>query len=125
MEGTPALLIVSDLPSPSMMCVAFREKVVLDPSAPVEAVDYNFVLDESAKTTKLQLNFHDGTKLVQKFNLTHTVHDVRMFMQSHKPLPFGTTFELRTAYDKRLLDDSSVTIEAGKLKGESLIQALV
>lgn len=99
-------------------------KVEVDPSAPVEAVDYSFVLDESAKTTKLQLNFHDGTKLVQKFNLTHTVNDIRMFMQSHKPLPFGTTFELRTAYDKRLLEDASLTIEVAKLKGESLVQSL-
>lgn len=99
-------------------------KVVIDESAPVMEVDYNFVLDESAKTTKLQLNFHDGSKKIQKFNLTHTVQDIRLFMESEKPLPFGTTYELRTAYDKRLLDDSSLTITDAKLKGESLIQNL-
>lgn len=106
------------------MSLGGAAKVEIDPSAPVMEVDYEFVLDESAKTTKLQLTFHDGTKLVQKFNLTHTVNDVRMFMQSQKPLPFGTTFQLHTSYDKRLLDDPSVTIVDGKLKGESLMQTL-
>ena len=33
-----------------------------------------------------------------------------MFMESQKPMPFGTTFELRTAYDKTLLDNPSLTI---------------
>lgn len=99
-------------------------KVSIDPAAPVMEVDYKFVLDESAKTTKLQLNFHDGTKKVQKFNLTHTVQDIKLYMESEKPLPFGTTYDLRTAFDKRLLNDASVTIADAGLKGESLIQSL-
>lgn len=106
------------------MSLGGAPKVELDASAPVMEVDYKFVLDESAKTTKLQLNFHDGSKIVQKFNLTHTVQDIRLFMESQKPLPFGTCYELRTAYDKRLLDEPSVTILDGKLKGESLMQTL-
>lgn len=107
------------------MSLGGSAKVEIDASAPVVKVEYEFVLDESAKTTKLQLNFHDGTKIVQKFNLTHTVQDVRMFMEQQKPLPFGTCFELRTAYDKKLLDDVNVTIQDGGLKGESLMQSLV
>ena len=63
--------------------------MVLDTSAPLMEVDYKFVLDEGAKTTKLQLTFHgmnrcstadglltcafsDATKIAQKFNLSHT-----------------------------------------------------
>lgn len=106
------------------MSLGGGERVTIDPSAPVQEVTYNFVLDESAKMTKLQLNFHDGSKIAQKFNLTHTVQDIRMFMESQKPMPFGTTFELRTAYDKTLLDNPSLTIADGKLKGESLMQTL-
>ena len=99
-------------------------KVEIDESAPVMDVDYEFKLDESAKTTKLQLTFHDGTKAKQMFNLTHTVQDIRLWMESQKPLPFGTTYTLMTSYEKKILEDNSITIEAGKLKGESLIQTL-
>merc|ERR1719152_630899 len=106
------------------MSLGGSQKVELDSSAPVMEVDYKFVLDESAKTTKLQLTFHDGSKIVQKFNLTHTVQDIRLFMESQKPLPFGTTYELRTAFDKRLLDDVSQTIQDGGLRGEALMQTL-
>ena len=38
----------------------------LDKDARVMEVDYEFKLDESIKTTKLQLTFHDGTKKTQK-----------------------------------------------------------
>ena len=104
--------------------------VQLDSSAPLASSDYKLDLDESQKTTKLQLMFHggpllpgmysscswlrayavqcaigssefiairvdcalvgayfscgsDGSKIVQKFNLTHTVQDVRLFMESY------------------------------------------
>lgn len=99
-------------------------KPTIDPDAPTDSVEYTLKLDEGSKMTKLQLNFHDGSKIVQKFNLTHTVRDIRMFMASQKPLPLGVTFELRTAYDKKLLDDEAATIEGAKLKGESLMQTL-
>lgn len=106
------------------MSVGGAPRVQLDASAPIEQVDYKFELDEGAKMTKLQLNFHDGTKIAQKFNLTHTVQDITLFMLSQKPLPMGTTFELRTSYDKRLLDNPMVTIQDGGLKGEALMQTL-
>lgn len=107
------------------MSLGGAAKVEIDKDAPVMEVDYEFKLDESIKTTKLQLAFHDGTKKTQKFNLHHTVHDIRMWMESQKPLPFGTTWQLSDSYDKKVLEDMSLTIEAGKLKGASLLQGLV
>jgi len=98
--------------------------VQLDSSAPLASSDYKLDLDESQKTTKLQLMFHDGSKIVQKFNLTHTVQDVRLFMESQQPLPQGTCFELHTTYPTAVLTDHSVTIQDGGLKGQAMQQKL-
>jgi len=98
---------------------------VVDPSAPIMASDYKLELNESEKTTKLQLLFHDGSKIVQKFNLTHTVLDIRLFMESQKPLPMGTCFELMTTYPPATLSDHSITIEAGGLKGQAITQKIL
>jgi len=106
------------------MSLGGAARVEIDASAPLDEVNYKFVLDESAKTTKLQLTFHDGTKKVQKFNLTHTVQDIRLWMMSEKPLPMGTTFNLQTAFDKKVLEDPHVTIQDGGLRGESIMQIL-
>lgn len=99
--------------------------VQLDSAAPLAASDYKLELDETQKTTKLQLNFHDGSKVVQKFNLTHTVNDVRLFMASQRPLPVGTGFELHTTYPPAVLNDHNITIQDGGLKGQSMLQKLV
>jgi len=97
---------------------------VIDQSAPVVSSDYKLELDETQKTTKLQLHFHDGSKIVQKFNLYHTVLDIRLFMESQKPLPMGTCFELITTYPPATLSDHSLSIEAGGLKGQSITQKI-
>eukprot|EP00656_Telonema_subtile_P052408 TRINITY_DN7306_c0_g1_i2.p1 TRINITY_DN7306_c0_g1~~TRINITY_DN7306_c0_g1_i2.p1 ORF type:complete len:255 (+),score=62.57 TRINITY_DN7306_c0_g1_i2:198-962(+) len=97
---------------------------VIDHSAPVVVSDFRLEVDESEKTTKLQLLFHDGSKIVQKFNLTHTVQHIRMFMESQKPLPAGTSFALMTTYPPATLDDHSVTIQDGGLKGQAITQKL-
>jgi len=45
-------------------------------------------------------------------------------MESQIPLAMGTTWELKTSYEKRLLEELSLTIEEANLKGECLIQII-
>lgn len=42
-------------------------------------------VDESAPTTSLQLRMADGSRLVARFNTTHTVADVRRFVRASRP----------------------------------------
>lgn len=43
------------------------------------------VVDEGSPTTSLQLRLHDGTRLLARFNLTHTVGDIRRFISHARP----------------------------------------
>ena len=67
-------------------------------AGPVQAATVNFTVDESAPLTNIQIRYaiydefklpdrltsscrlHDGTRLTQRFNLTHTVGTIRQFV---------------------------------------------
>jgi hypothetical protein len=42
-------------------------------------------VDESAPTTSLQLRMADGSRLVARFNASHTLADVRRFVRASRP----------------------------------------
>jgi UBX domain-containing protein 1 len=84
------------------------------PSQPAPATSagsaWAFSLDETQPITTLQLRLADGTRLVARFNHTHTLRDVRAFLDASRPnqrpydlqtpLPAQTLTEL----DKSLKD---------------------
>jgi len=78
-------------------------------------------VDESQPTTSIQLRLSDGSRLVAKFNLTHTVGDVRRFIRAARPDMTGA-YELMTAFPSQPLADNSQTIEAAGLRNSVVIQ---
>ena len=42
-------------------------------------------LDSTQPTTSVQIRLADGTRLVSKFNHTHTVNDIRQFINLYPP----------------------------------------
>jgi len=89
--------------------------------APPAAAAGEFAVDDGKPVTTLQLRLNDGTRLVARFNLTHTVGDVRRFIVHSRP-GAPATFRLCTAFPPADLADDAVTIEAAGLANAVVIQ---
>ncbi|EIE21930.1 SEP-domain-containing protein [Coccomyxa subellipsoidea C-169] len=117
--GTGRLLSADDGPSASSE--ATPEQPAAAPAAgsqmPWEGPD------ESKDTTSLQLRLADGSRMVARFNLDHTVGDIRRFIRAARP-EVTTPFRLMTAFPQAQLEDDAVTISAAGLANAVIIQKL-
>ena len=78
-------------------------------------------IDESQPSTSLQIRLADGSRMVAKFNLTHTVGDIRRFIRAARPDITGP-YQLMTAFPSQPLADDAATIEGAGLKNAVVIQ---
>jgi UBX domain-containing protein 1 len=78
------------------------------------------VVDETQPTTSVQIRLHDGTRLVAKFNHTHTVGDLRGFVDA--ALPKRVAYQLQTTLPVRVLADESQTLHDAGLLGSTVVQ---
>lgn len=92
-------------------------------SSSTQAIPNRFEVDESKPTTSVQVRLADGTRLVVRANLTHTVADLRGFVSASRPQT--QQFVLQTTFPNRELSDASQTIEEAKLQNAVIVQRLV
>ena len=79
-------------------------------------------VDEKEPTTSIQIRLRDGSRLVAKFNTTHTVAHIRSFIARSRPdESFAYTLQLSGFPPKTLSDDDAVIADAG-LAGAVVIQ---
>ena len=81
------------------------------------------VVDASAPTTSVQVRLPNGRRVVGKFNVAHTVRDLRRFIDTHAqaaPVVAGHSYELVAALPPRPLTDLSETLQAAKLCNASV-----
>lgn len=79
-------------------------------------------MDESQPVTSVQLRLADGTRLVARFNHTHTVADIRRFIDAARPAP-PAPYSLQTpGFPPIKLEDDSQTLEAAGLLNAVVIQ---
>ncbi|KAK8843485.1 hypothetical protein IAR55_007144 [Kwoniella newhampshirensis] len=90
------------------------------PSGASAGASAKFEVDESKPTTNVQLRLGDGTRLVAKVNLSHTVDDLRNYVSLARPS--SRPFVLQTTFPSRELSDPSETIEAAKLQNAVVVQ---
>ncbi|XP_064547897.1 NSFL1 cofactor p47 [Drosophila montana] len=81
-------------------------------------------LNAEAPSTTLQIRLADGSRLAAQFNLTHTVSDIRRFIQTARPQYSNSNFVLVSSFPTRELSDDSFTIEKAGLKNAALMQRL-
>jgi len=81
-------------------------------------------LNESAPTTQLQLRLSDGSRLIIKMNHTHTVRDLRNYINTARPEYAPRVYSLMTSFPNKELTDDSETLEQGKLLNAVIIQKL-
>ncbi|KAI9768408.1 MAG: hypothetical protein M1835_006875 [Candelina submexicana] len=75
-------------------------------SAAPATVDVN----DSQPTVSLQVRLGDGTRLVSRFNTTHTIGDVYAFVNSSHPTSSTRPWVLMTTFPSKELDDKDVVL---------------
>ncbi|KAF7731582.1 hypothetical protein EC973_009346 [Apophysomyces ossiformis] len=106
--GSPAPGLSSTVPGayPSSSSSATSATSAARPSTPQ--------INENEPTTSLQIRLGDGSRLVAKFNHTHTVADIRQHIEVNRP--GGRSFILQTTFPvKELTDEKQTLKEAGLL----------
>jgi UBX domain-containing protein 1 len=80
-----------------------------------------FSVDESQPFTSLQLRLLDGTRLVARFNHSHTVGDIRRFLDNARP-GSSSMYHLVTTFPSRTLTDPEQTVEQAGLINAVVMQ---
>jgi len=78
------------------------------------------VVDDSKPKTKIQLQFPDGSKKAEEFNLDHTVGDLRAVCKK----TVGQEVKVKGGFPPKDLTDDTQTLEAAGLKGARVTIAL-
>ncbi|XP_048872323.1 NSFL1 cofactor p47 [Brienomyrus brachyistius] len=81
-------------------------------------------LDSAQPVTSIQIRLADGGRLVQKFNHTHRVSDVRQFVVGARPAMAAREFVLMTTFPNKELMDESQTLREANLLNAVIVQRL-
>ncbi|KAF9005204.1 hypothetical protein BDQ17DRAFT_1354033 [Cyathus striatus] len=87
-----------------------------------ESISTRFEVDSSKPTTSVQIRLADGTRMVARVNLDHTVQDIRNFINASRPENLTRPYTIQTTFPSRVLGDNSATIEAAGLVNSVVVQ---
>ncbi|GAB1288290.1 UBX domain-containing protein 2B [Apodemus speciosus] len=103
-------------------------EIVSTPSSPEEEdksiLNAAVLIDDSMPTTKIQIRLADGSRLIQRFNSTHRILDVRDFIVQSRPEFATTDFILVTSFPSKELTDESVTLQEADILNTVILQQL-
>ncbi|XP_034981908.2 UBX domain-containing protein 2B [Zootoca vivipara] len=103
-------------------------EIVSTPSSPEEEeksfLDAVVLIDDSVPTTKIQIRLADGSRLIQRFNHTHRIIDIRNFIIQSRPLFATTDFVLLTTFPHKELTDESLTLQESDILNTVILQQL-
>ncbi|XP_050698175.1 NSFL1 cofactor p47-like isoform X2 [Eriocheir sinensis] len=78
-------------------------------------------VDETLPVTSIQLRMPDGSRLVARMNHTHTVGDIRHFVQTVQPTYHTTDYGLMTTFPFAELTNLSQTVSEAKLLNSAIV----
>uniref|UniRef100_A0A286XD16 NSFL1 cofactor p47 n=1 Tax=Cavia porcellus TaxID=10141 RepID=A0A286XD16_CAVPO len=103
---------------------------VLSTSSPAQQAENeakassSVLINESEPTTNIQIRLADGGRLVQKFNHSHRISDIRLFIVDARPAMAATSFVLMTTFPNKELADESQTLKEANLLNAVIVQRL-
>ncbi|XP_006881457.1 PREDICTED: NSFL1 cofactor p47 isoform X3 [Elephantulus edwardii] len=103
---------------------------VLNTSSPAQQAENeakassSIAINESEPTTNIQIRLADGGRLVQKFNHSHRISDVRLFIVDARPAMAATSFVLMTTFPNKELADENQTLKEANLLNAVIVQRL-
>jgi len=83
-------------------------------SSKIEEKKEKVEVDEEKPQTSICIKFPDGHSITQKFNLDHTIGDVKSFIQDEHPMT--TAFTISTNFPPKSFSDDTATLEQEKLQ---------
>ncbi|KAI3625059.1 hypothetical protein CBS9595_000420 [Malassezia furfur] len=84
-------------------------------SAPTSAPRDVPAVDEAAPVTQIQVRLPDGQRLIAKLNHSHTVGDLRRYIQAHRPELAEQAYTLQTSFPPRPLTDETQSVADAQL----------
>ncbi|CAN6248960.1 unnamed protein product [Urochloa humidicola] len=95
------------------------------PAAPTPAASRStsFVVHDSQPFTSIQLRLADGTRMVARFNMHHTVGDIRSFIDASRP-GAARPYQLQTGFPPKQLTDPTQTVEQAGLANSVIMQKM-
>jgi len=90
-----------------------------------ESINTRFEVDQSLPTTSVQVRLADGTRMVCRMNLTHTVGDIRNFINASRPENLTRPYTIQTTFPAKVLDDDAKTVEQAGLVNAVVVQRWV
>ncbi|GAA5871624.1 hypothetical protein JCM3774_006314 [Rhodotorula dairenensis] len=81
-----------------------------------------FEVDRNEPTTQVQIRLRNGERMVATFNHTHTVGDIRQYIDRSRPGEAHEPYVLQTTFPTRELTDPSETIKQAGLLGSVVVQ---
>ncbi|KAI8975472.1 hypothetical protein BDF20DRAFT_878877 [Mycotypha africana] len=78
-------------------------------------------IDESQPITNIQIRLADGSRLIAKLNHTHTIADIRKFIESSRPTA-GGQYILQTTFPVKELKDANQSVKDAGLLNSVVIQ---
>lgn len=80
------------------------------------------MVDDALPLTSIQLRLADGTRMVSRFNYSHTINDIRAFIDASRP-GGPRNYQLQTVgFPPKQLTDLTQTIEDVGLANSVVIQ---
>ncbi|XP_075069656.1 UBX domain-containing protein 2B isoform X4 [Mixophyes fleayi] len=103
-------------------------EIISTPSSPEEEhksfLNADVELDEHVPTTKIQIRLSDGSRLIQRFNLSHRIVDVRQFIIQSRSDFAQTDFSLVTTFPNTELTDENQTLEEADVLNTVILQRM-
>ncbi|XP_012862911.1 UBX domain-containing protein 2B isoform X1 [Echinops telfairi] len=103
-------------------------EIISTPSSPEEEdksiLNAVVLTDDSMPTTKIQVRLADGSRLIQRFNNTHRILDVRDFIIQSRPEFATLDFILVTSFPNKELTDESLTLQEANVLNTVILQQL-
>jgi len=81
-------------------------------------------VDAAQPTTQLQIRLSDGTRMVSKFNHSHTVGDVRRYINAARPEFTASTYVLMTTFPNKELTEETASLTSAGLLNAVLVQRM-
>ena len=72
----------------------------------------------------LQVRLADGSRLIVKLNHSHTVADLRTYINTARPQYSGVTYSLLTTFPNKELTEDTATVSSAGLVGAAVLQRL-
>lgn len=116
--GSPTPPMTGDVPAPTPAAASGN------PAENEAKASSDLKIQDDQPTTMISIRLADGGRLSARFNLTHTIEDIRHFIATARPEYSNRTFMLLTTFPNKELANPADTIQQAGLQNAAILQRL-